>query len=345
MIRWENFENLFRYLIFGGLLWAGFRVIQPFLGALVWAAILAVSLAGVLGRIERGLGGSRKQWAVAMTLLLLIVFVVPLVLLASSLARHVHEISRVAEDLLQMVTRGLPDWLDRIPGSGSQLRENWSSATGDAAAFSAAVRPWIGTAGRWVLAHGGHLVSAFLEALLAVLLSGLLYFHADTVLGAVRRATVKIAGEKGLGLLDVVTRTVRAVTLGIVGIALLHGILMALGLAVAGVPGALPLGCASFFLTLAQLGSGPVWMPVAIWLGYHGHAGWAVALGVWGLSLNTADHFLKPYLISQGAGVPMVVLFLGVVGGLLAWGPIGIFLGATLLAVAYTLFQAWLETA
>lgn len=115
------------------------------------------------------------------------------------------------------------------------------------------------------------------------------------------------------------------------------------GFAIAGIPGAELLGLVCFILAMMQVGTSLVWIPSAIWLGYQGDTGWAVFTAVWGIFINVADNFVKPYLISQGSGLPIPLIFIGVLGGLLAWGFVGIFVGSTLLVVCFTLLKSWLD--
>ncbi|MDD2769488.1 MAG: AI-2E family transporter [Methylococcus sp.] len=343
MIKRENVETLLGYLGVGLMLAACYQVAQPFVGALTWAGIIVVSIWGVLERIEGVLHWPRKYLALALTLILSLIFVVPLVWLGSSLAGHVHELTGWVDDLTARISHGPPVWLDEIPLIGALIHQSWQTAVSDGGDLAAHVRPWIGEAGRWVVGRSAHFASAAFEALLAVLFSGLLYLHADAATRWILRTAEKLGGGKGGQTIGVITRTVRGVTLGVMGIAFLQGVLIGLGLAAAGVPGAVLLGFVSFILALAQLGSWPVWVPAAFWLGYQDHAAWGIALSAWGFALVIVDHFLKPYLISQGSGLPIVVIFMGVIGGLVSWGLIGIFLGAALLAVAYTLFKEWVE--
>lgn len=340
----RNFEYLLSFTIVGALLIASFKVAEPFIGASAWGAIIVVSTWGPFSRLEQRLGWPRKYLALAAAILLTLIFVVPLVFLGASLAKHVQELARLADDLLGALPESLPRLLEHVPLVGDILRERWQTATADTHALAETVRPWIGQTSRWLLAQGAHVLSTLFEMLLAVIVSGLLYLHAETAMRWVAKTAENLGGERGTRAIQVVARTVRGVMLGIVGMSFAQGLLMAIGLQVAGVPGAAPLGFLSVVLSLAQLGTSPVWIPAAIWLGYEDHIGWALALAVWGFSLNTVDHFLKPLFISQGIGLPLVVIFMGVLGGLLAWGLLGIFLGALLLAVSYTLYRDWVES-
>jgi predicted PurR-regulated permease PerM len=122
-----------------------------------------------------------------------------------------------------------------------------------------------------------------------------------------------------------------------------QGALMAIGLAIAGVPGVVVLGFASFLLAVLQIGVFPVWLLAAAWLADSDQTGWAVFTVVWGIAAGLVDNFMKPYLISHGTGLPLALIFLGVLGGMIAWGFVGIFVGPTVLAVTYTLMQTWMS--
>jgi predicted PurR-regulated permease PerM len=143
-----------------------------------------------------------------------------------------------------------------------------------------------------------------------------------------------------------VVGTVRSVSIGLVGTASVQAMIAALGFFIAGMPGVAVLGFATFMLALVQLPTLLIWLPAAIWLYYTGEVGHAIFLGAWGLLLvNSVDNLLRPWLISRGAKLPFALILMGVLGGLLAWGIIGLFIGPTLLAVAYSLVRSWIGTA
>ena len=343
MTQRESFENFLRFATITLLAGASLLVVKPFVGALLWAGVLFASTWDSFRRLEQMTGAPRKPLALLAVGLLLIVFVVPLVLLGGSLAKHVHELARVANDLVSMLPERMPSWLDEVPVLGPSLQALWSSATADAASIAGTLQPWVGRTSHWLLSQGAHVLAATAEILLAIVVTGLLYVHAESASRWVRKSAERIGNGNGQRIVSAVKRTIRAVMFGIVGMAVAQALLMSLGLAVAGVPGAPLLGFASFLLSLAQLGTSLVWMPAALWLFYHGDLPWALALVAWGTVLNTVDHVVKPAYISQELGLPLIVIFLGVIGGVLAWGLIGAFLGATLLAVSYTLYKEWIE--
>ncbi len=139
-------------------------------------------------------------------------------------------------------------------------------------------------------------------------------------------------------------RAIRGVAIGVIGTALLEGVLSWIGFAVAGVPGAIVLAAVTFFLAIIQIGPLLVWLPVAIWLGSQGQTGWTIFTVVWGIFvLMAADNVVKPMLIARSGELPLLVLFVGVIGGLAAWGFTGMFIGATTLAVLWTVLQTWIR--
>ncbi|MGH8858724.1 MAG: AI-2E family transporter [Polaromonas sp.] len=156
----------------------------------------------------------------------------------------------------------------------------------------------------------------------------------------------KVQIQDGPGLIAVVVNTVRSVSIGVAGTAAAQGILSTIGFLVTGVPGVVLLGFLTFFLALVQLPTVLVWLPAVLWLYYQHQEGWALFMLIWGLvAVGAVDNFLRPYLISQGAKLPIAIIFMGVIGGLLAWGMIGLFIGPTLLAVAFSLLRGWVGAA
>jgi predicted PurR-regulated permease PerM len=190
---------------------------------------------------------------------------------------------------------------------------------------------------------------AFGRGVLEVILSAILTFFilrdgaaaADRLTAGVRR----IAGERGIHLLKLAGDTVRGVVYGILGTAVVQGVLAGIGFLIAGVPGAAVLALLTFFLSAVPVGPPLVWIPAAFWLFQQGSTGWAIFMVAWGLMVSSVDNFVKPWLISQGSNMPFLLIFFGVIGGALAFGFIGVFLGPTLLAVAYRLVEEWVAGA
>jgi predicted PurR-regulated permease PerM len=153
----------------------------------------------------------------------------------------------------------------------------------------------------------------------------------------------RIGGERGGHLLTLAGNTIRGVVYGILGTAIAQAALASVGFLIAGVPGALVLGLLTFLFSVVPIGAPLIWLPATIWLFSQGRTGWGIFMLIWGLGVSSVDNFIKPWLISQGSNMPFVLIFFGVLGGALAFGFIGVFLGPTLLAVGWRLVQEWMS--
>ena len=181
-----------------------------------------------------------------------------------------------------------------------------------------------------------------LDVTLGVLISFFFFRHGLNVATRMRALIDKFGGESGQNMLKICKNTLIGVVYGIFGTALAQAVLAALGFWASGVPGATFLGLMTFFLSLVPMGPPIIWIPAALWLFSEGQTGWAIALALWGLIVISAiDNFMKPYFISLGSNMPLLLVLLGVMGGILAFGFIGIFIGPTVLAVAYSIVLEW----
>jgi predicted PurR-regulated permease PerM len=177
---------------------------------------------------------------------------------------------------------------------------------------------------------------------ISVFIAFFFFLHGEALASRLQVALERLAGGRAAYLLGIVRGTVTGVIYGILGTGLAQGVLAAIGFAIAGVPGAVLLGVATFFLSVVPVGPPLVWGGAAIWLFQSGEAGWAAFVAAWGFFLvSTVDNVIKPFIISRGASLPFAIVFLGVLGGVLGFGVIGAFLGPTLLAVGYRLATEW----
>lgn len=334
----------FRVAILALLVVACLKVLQPFLGALTWAAIIAISAWPLYSRLKLRLRGRHKLAALLIVLALSAALAIPIGLMALTLADTLPHLANLAHDLTSFRLPDAPAWLVNLPVVGDSLQKLWQSTQADLPGFFEKVRPAINQAALWLLSGGANLGLSLLEIVLAIAVAGLLLINGDKLWDLVERIVVKLGGETASDLPEVIARTIRSVTTGVVGTALAQTILCVIGLLIAGVPGALVLGFLCFIVAVAQMPTLVVWLPAAAWVFYTGHTGLGVFLLIWGfLLINTMDNILKPLLISQGAQMPLSVIFLGVIGGLIAWGVIGLFIGPTLLAVGLTMLRHWLQ--
>ncbi|RQW29817.1 AI-2E family transporter [Rhodobacteraceae bacterium CH30] len=324
------------------LLAACIKVIQPFLGALIWASIISIATWPYYRWLAKHMGNRNKLAAIAIVLLLMIAIAAPISVMAVKLAHSLPD-TQTLETLGHTPIPHAPAWLETIPLIGHKLNAFWLSVQADVPGFIEKLRPTANKAALWILEQGASIGFSLLEIILAILISGLLLINGDKLWDGANLTLRKLGGAPADGLAEVIARTVRGVSNGVVGTALAQTILCVIGLLIAGIPGALALGFLCFVFAVAQLPTLLVWLPAAGWLFYVGDNNYGIFLLLWGfLLVNTVDNVLRPLLISQGAQMPLFVIFMGVMGGLLAWGVIGLFIGPTLLAVALTIYRHWL---
>jgi predicted PurR-regulated permease PerM len=319
-----------------------FLVLRPFLSALIWAVILAYSTWPVYAWLERHMKGRRSLAAFITTILIAAVLIVPLVSVGSSLADDAARAARFVRQLVQDGPPAPPAWLQEIPYIGRQMAEFWAERAEDQTRLLDDVQPYIGSIRDFALASGITLGQGVLELTLSIIAAFFLLRDGRVVGERLLRAGQRVAGTRAERLIEVAGNTIRGVVYGILGTALVQALLAAIGLWVAGVPGPLFLGVLVFFLSPLPIGPPLVWIPAALWLFYQGDTGWGIFLVIWGaVVVSGVDNVLKPLLISRGGNLPLLLVFLGVLGGAVAFGFMGLFLGPTLLAVGFTLVQEW----
>jgi predicted PurR-regulated permease PerM len=226
-----------------------------------------------------------------------------------------------------------------IPLAGKRLDALWRSY--DIAGAQAAIESNMGLIRDWVLARGADLGQGILQVALSLLTAFFFYRDAPSVLAVVQGALGKVTGPRAGRLVDTARATINGVVRGLLGTAVIQSILLGIGLALAGVPAPLFLGFIAFFLSLIPAGLALLWLPAAGWLALQGETGWALFLAIWGAVVGSLDNVTRPYLIGEEAGLPFLLIFLGVVGGAMSFGLVGLFLGPILLAIAASLVREW----
>jgi predicted PurR-regulated permease PerM len=320
------------------------KIILPFLGPILWSVIVVVATWPLYVKLKNQLGARAKLATVLMTLCLALVLVGPLAVLTASLSEHISNATHVAQDLTDAkLPENPPAWVSKVPIISAKLESLWHEAATDMQGFVERIRPQIRAAAAWLLAQGAQLGIVLLQFLLVLLISALLFSNGETLARYSRAFMMRLGGDQGLSSLETAAQTIKGVSLGVIGTAAVQALLSGFGFWLADVPGWVLLTFFCFFTALLQVGTGLIWIPVAIWLAYQDARAWAVFTVAWGIFINIMDNFLKPYLISQGSNLPIALIFMGVIGGLLTFGVIGIFLGPTLLAIGYNLLQLWLE--
>lgn len=325
-----------------GLLGASLWVLAPFWSALFWAAVLAFASWPVMRALTRLLGGRQAAAAGVLTLTWMGLVAVPLVMLGFNLADHIKDLTALLKTFQLQGLPPAPTWLAGIPLLGESLVRLWQTVDQQGAALFATLRPYLGQVGNWLLARSAQIGGGMLELALSLVLVFFFYRDGPRLAVFVHSLLERLIGDRAEHYLELVAGTVQRVVNGVIGTAAAQGLLALIGFSIAGVPGALLLGLLTFILSLIPMGPPLVWLPATAWLIWQGDYGYALFLGLWGMFvISGVDNVLKPYLISRGGNLPLIVVLLGVFGGILAFGFMGLFLGPTLLAVAYSLLSDW----
>jgi len=315
-------------------------ITRPFLPAATWATMVAVATWPMMLAVQRRLWGKRWLATLVMTLAMLLIFVIPFSLAIGTLVVNMDEITTWVKSIDVSALETPPEWVARIPGIGVKLDSAWREF-GPSADLSRRVAPFAADLVSWFLGQLGSLGSIIVQFLVMVGISALLYAKGEIAASGVMRFARRLAGERGEGAVKLAAGAIRGVALGVVVTAIAQSVLGGIGLAVVGVPYAALLTAAMFMLAVAQIGPAPVLVCAVIWVFWKGETGFGIGLLVWTLLVTSLDNVLRPMLIRKGADLPLLLIFTGVIGGLMTFGLVGILIGPIVLAVSYTLVSAW----
>jgi predicted PurR-regulated permease PerM len=278
-----------------------------------------------------------------MTLGLVALVALPLGLAIATLVQHMAEIVEAVRALTQLRPEKIPEWLAQVPVAGPKLVEAWARLVeAGLGPLLKSAAPYAGRAATVLAGQLGTLGMLGLQLLLMVVIAALLYAQGEVAAATMLRLGARLGGARGEAAVVLAGQAIRGVALGVGVTAIVQSVLGGLGLALAGVPFAGPLTALMLVLCIAQIGPVPVLLVACGWLWWSGQTGWAVGLLVWSAVVGTLDNVLRPALIRRGADLPLLLIFAGVIGGLMGFGLVGIFAGPVLLAVTYTLLKAWL---
>jgi len=329
-------------LLIAALIGASLWVLKPFMLALIWAAFIVISTWPLILSLEKKLFQRRGLAAALMTGLFLLIFVLPVSLGIGAIMGNVDGIVNWIKSFGNLVTPEAPDWLKGLPYIGKRLAVRWREVAAiSSEELRSHILPHAGALLKWLVRQIGNLWSLFIHLVMTLVFTAALYVKGDAMAGAVNSLARRIAGTRGEESLHLAAQAIRAVALGVVVSSIVLAVFSWIGLAVAGIPYATLLGACVFMLNVVQLGPVPVLLPAVFWLYWRGDPGWATALLVWTCLAIALDRILGPFLIKKSADVSLLIILPGVLGGLIAFGFIGIFIGPMVLAVACTLLSAW----
>ncbi len=338
--RWRQFVQLAAVV---AVVFACYLVLQPFMPALLFAAVVCSATWPLYVRLRSALGDRPALAALVMSMLLIVLVIGPTVLLALSLADNVSAAAESVKALLRGGPIAPPAWLRRLPLTGDLLADYWIriGASGDSLLTQA--QGLLEPLRNFLLGAGRTAGEGLLQMALASFIGFFFYRDGEILLRALRQALRRVAGALGEPLLDTIASSLKGVVHGIFGTALAQALVALAGFLIAGVPAPFILAVATFFLSILPIGPPLVWGGATVWLFYEGQSGWGVFMGLWGLlAISSIDNLVKPYLISRSSKLPLLLTVLGVLGGVIAFGFIGLFIGPPVLAIGLAVLRLWI---
>jgi len=335
-------RNVLAVMFIFALMAASFWILRPFLAAVIWSSMIVVSTWPIMLAIQRRLWGKRVLAVVVMTAALLLIFVAPFSAAIGTIVANADEIAGWIRGLADVKLPPPPAFIEAIPVVGEKITALWREyAVEGFAKLTLVLQPYAGLITRWFVAEVGSFGLVSAQFLLTVVIAAILYATGEETAQWMRRFGRRLAGERGDNVVRLAGQAIRGVALGVVVTALVQSLLGGIGLAVAGVPFATVLTALMFMLALAQIGAVPVLLFALAWLWWKDATAWFFALLVWTVIVGSLDNVMRPILIKKGADLPLLLIFAGVIGGLFAFGLLGLFVGPVILAVTYTLLSAW----
>ncbi len=331
-------------LLLGGVAIGCLVVLYPFISALLWAAILAYTTWPLYRQVRARLRLGRAGGAVVMVASTAIMVVLPLALAAPGSAEDVAQIERAVQEALAAGLPGAPRWLYEVPAIGPTVGGLWDGWAADLTVMVSFFRPYFGIAAQFGLQLLLGLANGVLLFLLALFVAFFVYASGERLASRLTLIVHRIAGPQAERLIAVTGATVRGVVYGILGTAVVQGALTAIGLYVCGVPRAALFGVIAGGLAVLPVGPPLVWFPAALWLMASDRMGFGIGLMIYGVVVvGGADTLVRPFFIARGAQLPFLLTMLGVLGGALAFGLLGVFLGPVLLGIGYALVNEWAD--
>jgi predicted PurR-regulated permease PerM len=315
-------------------------VLKPFAPTILWAAILCFVTWPLRELLMKWFRGRRTLTAALMTIILLVVLFIPFFVVGLTLTDSVTTALQWLEDSKEAGLYQPPDWVARVPFVGPQMSQYWADLAENAEPALNQLKPWLRQAGLWLLKHSIDVAQGIFSFALSILIAFFLYRDGEGVIDNLNEAFRRISGDYARRLFDVVKKTIYSVVYGAIGTAFAQGVVAGIGFALAGVPSPMLLGLLTFCLSFIPVGPPVVWFIAAVWLFSEGRIAWGIFMLVYGLlCISSIDNLMKPYIISRGSKLSFIITLMGILGGVAAFGVIGVFLGPVLLAVGFNLIH------
>jgi predicted PurR-regulated permease PerM len=333
-------ELAIRLAALGSLLYFSLVLIRPFASIVVWSIVVTVALYPVYEWLALRLKGGRRSAAALLTLVNLLVVVGPATWLALDLIQSAQIIASQIDPSAIAIPRP-PQSIKAWPLIGDQIYQFWDLASTNMKAAWGQVGAQLRPLGVTLLRTAAGAGTGILKLLAAIVLAGFLFAPAPKLAAAVKKFSHRLSSSRGEEFANLAAATIRAVARGVIGIAVVQALLVAVGLTIAGVPWASLITSAVLIFGIIQIGPGLILIPVIVWSWFAMDTMSALLFTAYMLPVNFLDNVLRPIAVSRGLKTPMLVTFVGVLGGTLAYGITGLFLGPIVLAVTWELLVAW----
>ncbi|MDB9390289.1 AI-2E family transporter [Microcystis aeruginosa] len=334
-------DLVIRLFFLGLLLFAGFTLLRPFLTMILWGAILAIAWYPLFLWLKKLLAGRAKLAAVLLTLLCLGIIIGPVSAIAAVLAGNLRTLAEYI-DTGAAVIPPPPTDVATWPLIGERIASLWQQASDNTGQFLQRFEPQLKELGKISLSLATSTGLTVLKFIVSILIAAALTLSAKNLTHLMNRLAEKIAPGRGIALASLTASTVRNVSRGIIGVAIIQSLLIGIGLVTVGTPAAGLLTFLTLILGILQIGPGLIVLGALIhaWVTLPNSI--ALLFTIWMIPATLVDNFLKPILMGRGLPIPMVVILLGVFGGVIAYGIIGLFVGPVLLGLCYELVRAWI---
>nr|WP_321466100.1 AI-2E family transporter YdiK [uncultured Desulfobulbus sp.] len=340
----EIVRSTLAVLFIGLLIITCLGILRPFLFPLAWATTIVIATWPMMLTVQRRCWNSRGLAVAIMSVALLLLLVLPLSFALGTLLNHAGDVGILLDRLKSSRLGASPEWFEKVPFLSEELSErwqHWSAITSQE--FAEKVTPYVNKGVKWFVAQVGNLGMLLVQFLVMIVLAAVLYGHGEQASELVCGFSRRLGGNRGQEVVLLSAAAIRSVAIGIVGTAVIQSVFGGLGLILTGVPAVTLWIAVMMILCLVQIGPGVVLFPAVVWLYRTDQSTWATVLLVWSIVVALSDNFLRPLLIRRGAALPFLLILVGVIGGLIAFGVIGLFLGPVTLAVTYTLLMHWIR--
>ncbi len=337
-------RTLLGVLCIGVLIVAAFWIVRPFVAAAIWATMVVVVTWPLMLRVQVRLWNSRALAVASMIAMLVLLFVIPLTLAVGTIVANAGDIVDRIRSITSMPIPPPPQWLAQLPLIGAALAAAWLDASaGGVEGFVTHLVSYAGGLTAWLFAEVGNAGYVIIQLVLITVFAAFMYLNGEKYASTLLRFGQRLAEKEGEALINLSAQAIRGVALGVGLTAVIQAALGGLGLAAAGVPFAGFITAMLLVLCIAQIGMLVVLIPAVIWVFWSGDLAWGIFLLVWSIAASMLDTVLRPVLVSRSADLPLLLIFVGVIGGFVAFGLLGIFVGPVVLAVAYTFLKTWID--